>query len=324
MYTLNECQEIIGLLLKNIKFPQVPSQLYEPIKYSLASKGKLIRPSLTLMACNLFSSSIHPALNPALAIELFHNFTLLHDDIMDKSEVRRNKPTIHKKWNENTAILSGDAMMIKSYEFIARSPHEKSHKILEVFTNTALKVCEGQQFDMDFERRTDVSVVEYVKMIELKTAALIAASLKIGAICGGAKDEEAEKLYDFGRSLGIAFQLQDDFLDIYGDSKIFGKANGGDIVANKKTFLLINALNIASGNTLEKLTGWLSKEVFNRHEKICEVTKLYDQLGIKELTLTKIKQYFSEALESLYDILVPDAKKEVLREFAMKLMVRSK
>ncbi|MFO7657802.1 MAG: polyprenyl synthetase family protein [Bacteroidales bacterium] len=324
MYTFKECQDIFEKHLKKMKLPEMPALLYEPINYTLNSDGKRIRPVITLMTCNLFSGSIEPAINCAISIELFHNFTLLHDDIMDKSDIRRGRETVHKKWNGNVAILSGDTMMIKAFEYLSKSPSELLPEILRIFNDTAIGVCEGQQFDMDFETQKNVTVSDYLKMIELKTSVLIAASMKIGAICGGAGQKDAGYLYEFGKNLGIAFQLQDDLLDVYADQDIFGKVIGNDIVANKKTFLLISALENANEDLLKELINWLEVEEFDRHEKIRAVTDIYNQLKIKELTEQKMAAYYQEATLSFEKVSVDSKKKIFLKELADSLMKRKK
>ena len=324
MYTLKTCQEIIKKHLTAVELPESPALLYDPIRYVIGLEAKRIRPSLTLLACNLFTDLIEVSVNPALAIELFHNFTLLHDDIMDNSDLRRGQPTVHKKWNINTAILSGDTMLIKAYVYMSKCPGTILSKVLDVFNHTALEVCEGQQFDMDFESDKQISVKDYLKMIELKTSVLIAASLKIGAICGGASDRDSDLLYQFGRNLGIAFQLQDDMLDVYADPGLFGKSIGGDIIANKKTFLLISALNMAKDELLKNLNNWIGKKEFDRDAKIRAVTEIYNILNIKELTKSRIIELFKEAQLSLDKVSVSMEKKRELGEFATLLMTREK
>ncbi len=324
MYSLKECQQIIEFQIANMELPENPSLLYNPIRYILNPAGKRIRPSLVLLACNLFSDTIDTAVNPALAIEIFHNFTLLHDDIMDKSEVRRGKATVHRKWNENVAILSGDTMMIKAYEYLSKSSPDILLQIFEIFNETAIGVCEGQQYDMDFELRKEVSVDNYLEMIELKTAVLMAASLEIGSICGGANDTDAGLMHAFGKNLGIAFQLQDDLLDVYADQKVFGKAIGGDIAAGKKTFLLLNAFDLAKGETLVELMKWYSLDVDVREEKIKNITAIFNQLKIKELTELKMNEYYRKALSSLEMVSVNKEKKGILQKFAADLMGRVK
>ena len=311
MYTLNKCQKIIESQISKTELPESPFLLYEPIRYTMNSAGKRIRPALTLLACNLFTDSIDNAIYPALAIEIFHNFTLLHDDIMDRSE-------------ENVAILSGDTMLIKAYQYLSKSPQNILPKIFELFNETAIGVCEGQQYDMDFESQKNVQVDNYLKMIELKTAVLIAASLKIGSICGGADDKDSDLLYEFGKNLGIAFQLQDDLLDVYADQEVFGKATGGDIVANKKTFLLINALTKAKDKTLEELQKWHSMKEFDKEEKIKQIISIYNQLNIKELTEQKISEFYLQAISSFERISVKKERKEILQQFAAALMEREK
>ncbi len=249
MFTLIQLQEFISEKIQSLNLDKEPKGLYEPISYTLVSGGKRIRPALVLAACNMFSEKIEPAIPVALAFEVFHNFTLLHDDIMDNSPIRRNKETVHEKWNQNTAILSGDAMMIEAYEFLTELPAGLLKNILKLFNKTALEVCEGQQYDMDFETKEIVSEEDYLNMIKLKTSVLIAAALKAGAICGGASDTDADLLYDFGLNIGLAFQIQDDLLDTYADTAVFGKKNGNDIITGKKTFLLINALQKADFKT---------------------------------------------------------------------------
>ena len=241
MHHFEKIQKIIQNAITGENFTEEPRALYEPISYSLNTGGKRLRPALLLMAVNLYSSDIESFVLPALGIEIFHNFTLVHDDIMDNASLRRNQPTVHAKWDTNTAILSGDAMFIKAYEYILKYEGRKAHAIYKIFNRSAMRVCEGQQYDMNFETSSNVTEHEYLQMIELKTAELIACSLKMGALIGGADDEEADQLFEFGKNLGMAFQLQDDYLDSFGDEQAFGKNIGGDILADKKTYLLIKA-----------------------------------------------------------------------------------
>ncbi|PLX19439.1 MAG: isoprenyl synthetase, partial [Marinilabiliales bacterium] len=268
MYNLKELQDLINKKISNEKIGREPFSLYDPIKYTLESGGKRIRPVLVLMTCNLFSDKIEHALRPAIGLEIFHNFTLLHDDIMDHADIRRGNPTVHKKWNENAAILSGDAMFIKAYEYFLDCQSTNFREILKIFNSTALEVCEGQQYDMEFEEKAIVTEAEYLRMIELKTSVLLAAALKIGALLGGANEKDADLLYQFGLNIGLAFQLQDDYLDVYGDVKVFGKKIGGDIVANKKTFMLIKAQEMARGEIKEQLNQLLNEQDFDRETKI--------------------------------------------------------
>jgi len=322
MYQIKEIQALVNKEIETRKIGREPFSLYDPINYTLSNGGKRIRPILTLMACNLFSEKIDQAIDAALAIEIFHNFTLLHDDIMDKADIRRGKPTVHKKWNENTAILSGDAMFIKSYDFLFETKTDKFKEILQVFNNTALEVCEGQQYDMEFESRNDVTEQEYLQMIELKTSVLLAAALKIGALIGGAKDTDAECLYDFGINIGLAFQIQDDLLDVYGDAKTFGKEIGGDIVANKKTFLLIKAKSLASKKEKELLEKYLNKKEITRKEKVSKITAIYNNLNIKLVADKLIADYYQKAIISLNKVSVSPEKKQELIKLTERLLKR--
>jgi geranylgeranyl diphosphate synthase, type II len=324
MYQIKELQSIINKEIENRKIGREPFSLYDPINYTLSNGGKRIRPILTLMACNLFSEKIDQAIDAALAIEIFHNFTLLHDDIMDKADIRRGNPTVHKKWNENTAILSGDAMFIKSYDFLFETKTANFKEILRVFNDTALEVCEGQQYDMEFETRQDVSENDYLRMIELKTSVLLAAALKIGALIGVANQKDSDLLYDFGKNIGLAFQLQDDLLDIYGDTKSFGKEIGGDIVANKKTFLLIKTKQLAGKADKELLEKYLNDQNVLRKEKVIQVTSIYNKLGIKELTQEIISEYHYKAMNQLQKVSVPNERKTELIKLAESLIEREK
>ncbi len=322
MYSIKELQEIISNKISNDKIGREPFSLYDPINYTLESGGKRIRPALVLMACNLFSKKIDHAIMPAIGVEIFHNFTLLHDDIMDHADIRRGNPTVHKKWNENTAILSGDAMLIKAYDYFMDIDSQNLRKVLKVFNNTALEVCEGQQYDMEFEDRSNVSEKEYLRMIELKTSVLLAGALKIGALLGNANDKDADSLYEFGRNIGLAFQLQDDYLDVYGDVKVFGKQIGGDIVANKKTFMLIKAKELATDETKEKLSFWLNQKEFDRDNKVKAVTEIYDKLNIRELVKGKIEELNKRALDYLAEVSVDENKKSELKKLAESLIKR--
>lgn len=300
-----------------------PAELYAPVDYSLGVGGKRLRPVLLLMAFNLFSDEIEKALPAALAVEVFHNFTLLHDDIMDKAEVRRNKPTVHIKFSENNAILSGDAMAFLSYQYLLESKSERIFDVMNLFTKTALEVCEGQQYDMDFEKRQDVTEAEYLEMIRLKTAVLLGCSLEAGALLANASDEAAQQLYDFGINLGMAFQLQDDWLDTFGDQEKFGKKIGGDIVANKKTYMLISALEKATEADKEILHKWLNANSFNAEEKVSSVTNIYKQSGVKEITEVKIEHYFLQASEIFDQIPVNDFNKKYFIELSNYILGRS-
>jgi len=322
MYTLKELQELINKEISNQKIGREPFTLYDPINYTLESGGKRIRPVLVLLACNLFSDDVSQAILPAIGLEIFHNFTLLHDDIMDHADIRRGNPTVHKKWNENTAILSGDAMFIKAYDYFLDCKSPNFREILKVFNQTALEVCEGQQYDMEFEDRENVSVEEYLRMIELKTSVLLAGALKIGALIGGADEKNANLLYEFGRNIGLAFQLQDDYLDVYGDVEVFGKQIGGDIVANKKTFMLINALQLAKGSDLKELKDLLANNI-EKEEKVISVTKIYNDLKVKDLAQKEINAYTDKALEYLDHVSVDISNKNELKNLAEKLINRA-
>ncbi len=316
-------QNLFEKHLQAIDWNIAPVELYRPIGYTLESGGKRIRPLLVLMGCELFGENPEKALPAALAIEIFHNFTLLHDDIMDNADVRRGRPTVHRKWNDNTAILSGDAMMIKAYEFLGKLPDNKLTKVLPLFTRTALEVCEGQQFDINFETADDVSLDEYFEMIRLKTAVLLAAALKIGAIIGGANDADAQALYNFGSEIGIAFQLRDDYLDTFGDEKTFGKRIGGDILCGKKTFLLINALDRADAETQNEIKQILSDRNLSDEIKIEKITRFYEILGVKKLCEEAINARYTNALAELNRISGNKTSKKTFEELAEKLMGRS-
>ncbi len=324
MYTLLEAQNLVERHINTLSVPDTPPELYEPVKYILSLGGKRIRPALVILACDLFAGAVESALLPAMGIEIFHNFTLLHDDIMDRSERRRGHPTVHIKYNENVAILSGDVMSILASRLMNHAPGVVRNVVHDVFTHTAMQVCEGQQMDMNFEELLTVTEDEYLTMIELKTAVLIAASLKIGAILGGASQRDAEDLYEFGRYLGLAFQLQDDLLDTYGDSEVMGKNQGTDIVDNKKTFLMIQALEAASLAQKEELCEWLKRKEFDRGEKIKAVTAIFDTLKIKELAENRIQDYYRHALTNLENLNRPEERKTELFNFASFLMNRNR
>lgn len=322
MVSIEKITEIIENEIKQIDFKSKPSELYLPIYYALESGGKRIRPALTLLACNLFSDNINNAVLPAIGLEVFHNFTLLHDDIMDKADLRRNRATVHKKWSDNVAILSGDAMMIKSYNFFYNLSPDLFKKTFEIFNKTALQVCEGQQFDMNFESIENVSQSDYLKMIELKTAVLLGASLKIGAIIGGADAQQADLLYDFGKNLGISFQLHDDYLDSFGNQAIFGKKIGGDITANKKTFLYIKALELADNRVKKNLIELYSTSNIDNESKIKAVLDIFNDLNVKNVTLNEIDKYYNLAIESLQFLDIDKSKLSVILNFVENLKNR--
>jgi geranylgeranyl diphosphate synthase type II len=322
MHTAEKIHDIVNQSITEIAWDNEPLGLYAPIDYVLALGGKRIRPALVLMSANLFSDNIEAALKPAIGIEIFHNFTLLHDDIMDLAPVRRKQPTVHVKWNENTAILSGDAMLIKAYQYMASLPAENLAEGLAIFSKAALEVCEGQQYDMEFESRQDVSQESYLEMIRLKTAVLLGASLQLGAIIGGSNKQDAQLLYDFGINIGLAFQLKDDLLDVYGESHTFGKQIGGDILCNKKTYLLINALQNADGENKIILQTWLAKTDFDAGEKIKAITSIFNQIGVKALCEKKMDEYFAKGLACLEKVSVSPNKKENITLLANQLMSR--
>jgi len=323
MKTLDEITQLITSELAKINWNKEPRGLYEPIGYVLSMGGKRIRPALSLMACNLFSENLQPAVLPALGIEVFHNFTLLHDDIMDRADVRRGRPTVHKKWNDNTAILSGDVMQISAYQLVAETPVEHLKPVLDLFSKTAAEICEGQQYDVDFEIRDEVNAEEYLEMIRLKTAVLLGCALKTGALIGGAGEEDAQNLYDFGINIGLAFQLKDDLLDVYGDEATFGKKIGGDILCNKKTYLLIHALQLAKGTDVIELKKWLNNCDQNQAlEKIAAVTSIYNRLGVKSICEDKMHYFYSKAIANLANVRILENNKQELRNLAEKLMFR--
>ncbi len=308
-------------LLSGIK-PREPRSLYDPVFYILELGGKRLRPALTLFSAELFGGSYKNALGAALAIEYFHNFSLIHDDIMDEAPLRRGKPTVHKKWDLNTGILSGDAMLIEAYRFLEVYPPEIFKRLTTVFSKTAGEVCEGQQYDMDFETRDDVTVPEYLRMIEYKTAVLVGASVKMGAITAGALEEDQQNIYDFGLNLGIAFQLQDDFLDAFGDPRSFGKQVGGDIIENKKTYLYLKALEMGDEALDRELKDLFSIQPRQADKKIRRVKEIYSQTGATEDTKKAIASFTDKAFSCLEKIDLPAKKKEMLMEFGKDLMGR--
>lgn len=324
MLTATEIQEKVNAYIASLPYERKPKSLYDPIEYVLAAGGKRIRPSFVLMAYNLFHDDVDRILPVATALETYHNYTLLHDDLMDKADMRRGRPTVHKKWDDNTAILSGDTMLVLAYEHLAKCDTKYLKPALDLFTETALEVSEGQQFDMEFETRNDVAEEEYIEMIRLKTSVLLACALKMGAVVAGASDADANALYAFGENVGLAFQLQDDLLDVYGDPKVFGKAIGGDITSNKKTFMLINAFNRADAGTRAELERWTTATEFDPAEKIAAVTEIYNRLGIDKLAEQRIKEYFEQSRQHLDELSVSDDRKAVLREYTERMMNRKK
>lgn len=323
MFKSSELLEKINRHIAELQFTRRPAGLYEPVSYVLSLGGKRIRPVLMMMAYNLYKEDVESIFNQATGIEVYHNYTLLHDDLMDQADRRRGKPTVHKVWNENTAILSGDAMLVLAYQFMAEGcPAGLLKPVMDLFSLTALEICEGQQFDMEFETRDDVTEEEYLEMIRLKTSVLLAAALKLGAMLGGASEEDAARLYDFGMNLGVAFQLKDDLLDVYGDVKVFGKNIGGDILCNKKTYLLIQAYRQASDAQRAELERWVKAGQFDPAEKIAAVTALYDAIGVEALCERKIEEYTRRAEESLAQVSVPTNRKQELQALMEALMHR--
>lgn len=310
--------------LAQIQFPEEPEQLYKPILYSMSGGGKRIRPTLLMLACEAFGGDVQQALPAAAAVEMFHNFTLLHDDIMDNAEVRRGKPSVYASWGNNVAILSGDAMMICSYRLLSKVPSEKLASIMEIFTTTALQVCEGQQYDMDFESRQKVSVVEYMHMIELKTSVLLAGAAAIGAVLGDASEEDCRQIYRYALELGLAFQLQDDLLDSYGTQEELGKRIGGDILEGKKTCLMLNAMSRATEEDREVLRSTYLDASLSDDEKIARVKAVYDKYDIPHLINQQISLRFDRALSILDSLAIPKERTEHLRVFAQNLMGRKK
>lgn len=322
MYSIQALQNIIIEAIDARKYPSEPAELYEPMQYMMNLGGKRLRPALLLMGCDAFGGDIYQAINPAIAIEVFHNFTLMHDDIMDNAPIRRGQTTVHEKWNSSVGILSGDAMLVEGYKLMMQVHEKVLRPVLEIFNDTAIAVCEGQQIDMNFEQQTDVQIDAYINMIRLKTAVVLGGALKIGALIAGASQQDADLIYAFGEDLGIAFQLQDDILDVYGDPEKFGKQVGGDIISNKKTYLLIKALETADSKQLKELNYWLQSTDFNFVNKVSAVRNLFDQLEIRERSEQEMNMYAQRALQSLKDLPLPENQKTQLFEFADMLLVR--
>ena len=324
MKTSEEILKLVNDYLAQLPYNREPQSLYEPIKYVLSMGGKRVRPVLMLLAYNMYKENPENILSSACALETYHNYTLLHDDLMDNADLRRGHETVHRKWDANTAILSGDSMLVLAYERMAQCPKEKLAEVLHLFTETALEIGEGQQYDMEFENRTDVTEAEYIEMIRLKTSVLLACAVKMGAILADASAEDADNLYKFGEQIGLAFQLQDDFLDVYGDPAVFGKAIGGDITSNKKTFMLINAFNHATAEQREELTRWITAEQFDAAEKIAAVTRLYNEIGIDRMAKEKIEYYFAQSTQYLARVNVPEERKQELIAYTHEMMKREK
>lgn len=322
----NDLKALIGLInnrLTEHSYGEQPNELYEPIRYIMSLGGKRLRPVLVLLAYKLFKDDHEAILDQALAVEVFHNFTLMHDDIMDDAPLRRGKQTVHEKWDSSTAILSGDVMLVRAYDLLLDAPGDL-RVIIKAFNECAAGVCEGQQFDMNFETMSSVTEEDYINMIRLKTAVLLGFSLQFGAMLAGASEASTKALYKFGVDIGIGFQLKDDLLDVYADQEKFGKQVGGDIISNKKTFLLLKALELANKEQKTQLTQWIDKKEFDSAEKVEAVTAIYDQIGIKELTLGKMNEYFNKGFESLNKIEVAEERKTGLKSFALYLIERDK
>ena len=322
MYSWEELRNKVNNFISELKYAREPLALYDPIIYTLEQGGKRVRPVALLMAYNLYKEDVEQVLYPAVAMETYHNYTLLHDDVMDKADVRRGMPTVWKKWGENEAILSGDTMFVLAYEFLSHVDSDKLPAALALFNEMAKEIGEGQQYDMEFENRNDVKEEEYINMIRLKTSVLIANCMKLGAMLAGASKEDAENLYRYGVTVGLAFQLQDDLLDVYGDPKVFGKKIGGDICCNKKTFLLINALEQASPEQRREMEQWMAQEEFDADAKIKYFTSLYNNLGIRRQCEEKIATLFAECDSYLDAVSVPAERKSVIKSFADSLLNR--
>ena len=324
MYSIAELTEKVTTALEQLPYDRQPQGLYAPIKYVLSLGGKRIRPVLMLMAYNMYREDVDRIMPVALGLEVYHNFTLLHDDLMDRADVRRGKPCVHKVWNDNTAILSGDNMLVMAYQMMSRCPSSALPSVISIFTETALQIDEGQQYDMEFEQRTDVTEREYLEMIRLKTSVLLACALQIGALLGGASEADAQALYAYGEKVGLAFQLQDDFLDVYGDFETFGKAIGGDILCNKKTFMLINALAHAPEHLRSELQGWLAATEYDPAEKIEAVRHIYTQVGVDQMAKEQISFYFAQAEDALLALPIAEERKEILRQWTEQLLGRKR
>jgi geranylgeranyl diphosphate synthase type II len=323
MRTISEYQDLISRHFESIKYQKEPNNLYEPIRYILSLGGKRLRPVLTLMATEVFDVDCQKALAAATAVEVFHNFSLIHDDIMDDAPLRRGNETVHEKWNINTGILSGDAMLILAYQYFEAYEPKIFQELAKLFSKTALEVCEGQQYDVDFETRDDVTIPEYLKMIEYKTAVLVASAMKMGAIVAETTEENKNLIYDFGLNLGLAFQLQDDYLDAFGNPETFGKQVGGDIIENKKTYLYLKAMEFASVNEKEQLLHLFSFQSSDNTDKINLVKGIFNQTGASAATQKAIENYTFKALETLAKMNIGNDKKAILKAFAENLMSRN-
>jgi geranylgeranyl diphosphate synthase type II len=322
MYTSDELLKKVNEALDNVVYDRQPASLYEPIKYVLSIGGKRVRPVLTMLSYNLYKDDPLSIMPQAIGLETYHNFTLLHDDLMDHADMRRGHETVHKKWDANRAILSGDTMLLQAFERVEDCNPAKLPAVFKVFIQTTLEIGEGQQLDVEFETRNDVTEDEYIEMIRLKTSVLLACACKVGAIMADAPAEDIDNMYKFGEKLGLAFQLQDDLLDVYGDPVVFGKNIGGDITSNKKTYMLINAVNRANPVQREQLMKWIDAKEFNRNEKVKAVTELYNEIGIRELCEQKIEEYYQKSLVYLAKVNLPEERKAELKAYAAEMMKR--
>ena len=320
MKSFQEYLDTVNQAIAAIPYPEAPSQLYEPISYHMALGGKRVRPVLTLMACDAMGGELNEAIDAAVGLEMFHNFTLLHDDVMDNADVRRGKPTVHRRWNDNTAILSGDTMLTIATQYIAST---RNWQVMDLFNSTAIEIYEGQQWDMDYEQRNDVTVEEYINMIRLKTSVLLGCALKTGALIADADEMEADLLYQAGVNMGLAFQLRDDVLDVWGDPETFGKEIGGDIMQNKKTFLLINAMQLAHGDDADELRHWLNDPYTTREDKVKGVTALYERLGVKDLAEQAITHYNALAVNAFSKVKMSDDDIQTFIALANRLAGRN-
>lgn len=320
--TSKEIQKLIRQRIQDMPFERKPQSLYAPVRYVLSLGGKRVRPTLMLMAYNMYKDRPEDIMSAAIGLETYHNYTLLHDDLMDNAPVRRGNPTVHVKWNPNVAILSGDSMLVMAYQYIGRCAPAYLPQVLNLFTTTALEIGEGQQYDMEFETRSDVREEEYLEMIRLKTSVLLACALKMGALLADAPAQDADLLYCFGEQIGLAFQLQDDYLDCYGDFETFGKRIGGDILSNKKTYMLINALQLAGEVQRKELISWIEAKDFDAQEKIDRVTALYTEIGIPQLVQQRINECYDRAETALRAVRLPEERKQVLLSFARDMLNR--
>ena len=322
MFTPEELLKKVNEAIDGLTYDRKPASLYAPIRYVLSLGGKRIRPVLMLMAYNLWKDDVDSIMSQAIGLETYHNFTLLHDDLMDNADMRRGHETVHQKWNANQAILSGDTMLLQAFERMEACDADKLKEVFKVFLVTTFEIGEGQQLDVEFETRNDVTEEEYIEMIRLKTSVLLACAVKIGAILAGASKDDQDNLYKFGEQIGLAFQLQDDLLDVYGDPKVFGKNIGGDITSNKKTYMLINAVNRANESQRRELTGWIEATEFDRNDKVKAVTRLYDEIGIHQLCEVKMEACYQLGLQHLEKVSVSDERKAILKAYAAAMMKR--